>query len=149
MWTRLVKAVNSTVNSLVVLAMSWQRDRDSSSGFSAKAYGWSSCCVSENSLCCQCWQLTWRWYDCKSRCPVDHYRAKEWRPPWHICPCCWLGSGSRRSADRRLFVFVYLLSGSLNFSTRQLNPYRATCFKCIGSPALCRPLWHSGSEKGG
>lgn len=25
---------------------------------------------------CQCWQLTWSWYQCKSRSPADHSRAQ-------------------------------------------------------------------------
>ena len=91
--------------------------------------------------------MTWSLYQCKSRSPADHSRAQQRKPALpHIPPRCWFGSDGR-SADPCLFMFVYLLSGSLNFSTRQLNPYRATSFNRSRFPALYRPppaRWQRG-----
>lgn len=119
------------VKSLAVhasLAGSWKRDSDRSRGCSAKAYGWSSCCVSE-ILCVPVLTVDMKLVSVYvSRSPVDHFQVqtRNLLVP-DILPRCWVVS-DWCLADTRLFMFVYLLSGSLNFSTRQLNPYRATSF---------------------
>lgn len=117
---RLVTAEKWRANSFVVhasLAMSYQRQEQ-----------WVLCCCClwlilvlsfRNSLCASVDSLHGASLSISHLLlwiTLGYRRARR-----DIAPCCWFGS-DRRPADRCLFVFVYLLSGSLNFSTRQLNP---------------------------
>ena len=114
---------------------------------SAKACGCCSSCWASDILCVDSWHGAW--YQCKVTVSCGSWwgiRPRGASLP-DTAPCRWLGSDSR-SADRRLFMFVYLLGGSLNFSTRQLNPCRATWLKRSSSPAPQRLPPHTGSARG-
>lgn len=107
-----------------------------------------------NSLCCQCWQLTWRASSInvkKSRSPCGSFLGSTEETGFSLTSlllllsaCC---SVRFSPADPCLFMFVYLppLCGSLNFSTRQLNLLPSNNFSVPAPPLLSPPSNLRGS----